>query len=56
VVCGGDGGGMMCGGVGFFLAWLTLATSYRDTDHGDWTVQNDDDPLKNLVRPAIPLT
>ncbi|MCW2913427.1 MAG: hypothetical protein JWN52_1495 [Actinomycetia bacterium] len=56
VVCGGDGGGMMCGGAGFFLAWLTLATSYRDTDHGDWTVQNDDDPLKNLVRPAIPLT
>ncbi|MBN2495303.1 MAG: hypothetical protein JXR96_11970 [Deltaproteobacteria bacterium] len=25
---GGDGGGMICGGVGFFLGWLTLATSY----------------------------
>jgi hypothetical protein len=25
---GGDGGGMICGGVGFFVGWLTLATAY----------------------------
>jgi hypothetical protein len=25
---GGDGGGMLCGGAGFFVGWLTLATAY----------------------------
>lgn len=25
---GGDGGSMVCGGAGFFLGWLTLATAY----------------------------
>jgi hypothetical protein len=25
---GGDGGSMICGGAGFFVGWLTLATSY----------------------------
>ena len=25
---GGDGGSTICGGVGFFLGWLTLATAY----------------------------
>lgn len=25
---GGDGGGTICGGAGFFLGWLTLATAY----------------------------
>lgn len=25
---GGDGGGMICGGAGFFVGWLTLATAY----------------------------
>jgi hypothetical protein len=25
---GGDGGGRICGGTGFFLGWLTLATAY----------------------------
>lgn len=27
---GGDGGSTICGGVGFFLGWLTLATAYFD--------------------------
>lgn len=27
-VRGGDGGTMVCGGAGFFIAWLTLATAY----------------------------
>ena len=29
---GGDGGCMICGGTGFFLGWLTLATAYFDED------------------------
>lgn len=29
---GGDGGGSICGGVGFFMAWLTLATFYFEDD------------------------
>jgi hypothetical protein len=28
VTRGGDGGGMICGGIGFFVGWLTLATAY----------------------------
>jgi hypothetical protein len=32
VTRGGDGGGMICGGVGFFVGWLTLATAYFE-DH-----------------------
>lgn len=35
-VCGGDGGGATCGGSGFFVGWLTLATAYRDEDFGAW--------------------
>lgn len=30
VLCGGDGGSALCGGYGSFLAWLSLATAYRD--------------------------
>lgn len=29
---GGDGGGAICGGAGFFLGWLTLATGYFSED------------------------
>jgi hypothetical protein len=29
---GGDGGMRVCGGVGFFVAWLTLATSFFEPD------------------------
>jgi len=29
---GGDGGCNICGGVGFFLGWLPLATAYRNPD------------------------
>ena len=28
VTRGGDGGGNICGGAGFYIAWLTLATAY----------------------------
>jgi len=29
---GGDGGGTVCGGAGFFVGWLTLATAYFEKD------------------------
>jgi len=32
VTRGGDGGGMICGGAGFYIGWLTLATAYFE-DH-----------------------
>lgn len=33
VLRGGDGGSSMCGGAGFFLSWLSLATAYWDTSY-----------------------
>lgn len=53
---GGDGGCNICGGAGFFLGWLPLATSFRDSNRGGWFV-----PDKNVaddycrVRRVIPL-
>ncbi|MEV4755531.1 hypothetical protein AB0J86_10510 [Micromonospora sp. NPDC049559] len=55
VVCGGDGGGMLCGGAGGFLSWLTLATAYRDVEHGRWAHERDGDASGLLLRPVIPL-
>ncbi|WP_117670182.1 hypothetical protein [Micromonospora sp. MW-13] len=56
IVCGGDGGGATCGGMGFFLGWLTLATAYRDAGFGAWL--NSDDGYVNelLLRPVIDLS
>jgi hypothetical protein len=55
IVCGGDGGGATCGGSGFFLGWLTLATAYRDKDFGDWFASNDGYADEILTRPVIDL-
>ncbi|GAA2580067.1 hypothetical protein GCM10010399_07320 [Dactylosporangium fulvum] len=55
VVCGGDGGSAVCGGVGSFLSWLTIATAYRDV-HYAAEVASDDNFGTMRVRPAIPLT
>ena len=55
VVCGGDGGSVVCGGAGSFLSWLTIATAYRDTHYGA-KVANDDTFGIMRLRPAIPLT
>ncbi|GIE86054.1 hypothetical protein [Actinoplanes regularis] len=55
VVCGGDGGSVVCGGAGSFLSWLTIATAYRDTVYGD-DVASDDSFGTMRIRPAIPLT
>jgi hypothetical protein len=55
VVCGGDGGSVVCGGAGSFLSWLTIATAYRDT-HYAAEVANDDSFATMRLRSAIPLT
>lgn len=55
VVCGGDGGGMVCGGHGEFVSWLTIATAFRDTDYAAWRQQDADLVGQMFVRPAIPL-
>jgi hypothetical protein len=34
---GGDGGCNICGGVGFFLGWLPLATAFREPGAGTWS-------------------
>ncbi|MFF3867770.1 hypothetical protein [Micromonospora sp. NPDC001898] len=56
IVCGGDGGGATCGGSGFFLGWLTLATAYRDTNFGLWLNSKDRYVDRLLLRPVIDLT
>lgn len=53
VVCGGDGGGMICGGAGFFLGWLTLATSFRDTHYANWLAENAEHVDQMYLRPVI---
>ncbi|MEU1755188.1 hypothetical protein ABZ436_21390 [Micromonospora matsumotoense] len=55
VVCGGDGGVAACGGSGFFLGWLTLATAYRDGDFGRWLASDDGYADETLTRPVISL-
>jgi hypothetical protein len=54
VVCGGDGGSVVCGGAGSFVSWLTIATAYRDTYHAA-AVASDDTYGTMRLRPAIPL-
>lgn len=55
IVCGGDGGGATCGGTGFFLGWLTLATAYRDKDFGAWVGSDDQSVTELLIRPVVEL-
>jgi hypothetical protein len=31
---GGDGGAATCGGAGFFMSWLSLATAYLEPELG----------------------
>jgi hypothetical protein len=52
VVCGGDGGGMVCGGSGFFLGWLTLATAYRDKSFSAWLSSKDGFIGELRIRPV----
>lgn len=55
VVCGGDGGSMICGGVGSFVSWLTVATAYRDPDFATFLQEDEDYVDEMFVRPVIPL-
>jgi hypothetical protein len=36
ILRGGDGGGMICGGAGFFLGWIPLASAYVDPSGDYW--------------------
>jgi hypothetical protein len=51
VVCGGDGGGTICGGAGAFVSWLTIATAYRTLLCPRCAENN----ARIYLRPAIPL-
>lgn len=52
LVRGGDGGSSICGGVGFFMGWLPLASAYLDKESIGWL----DADLSNLrVRRVIQL-
>ncbi|MEH0827446.1 MULTISPECIES: hypothetical protein [unclassified Micromonospora] len=55
VLCGGDGGAALCGGYGPFLAWLTLATAYRDPELAE-AVHDGDLMEETPVRPVLQLT
>ena len=55
VVCGGDGGGVLCGGAVGFVAWFTLATAYRNAEYAAWLVEEAEYVEQMLVRPAIEL-
>lgn len=52
---GGDGGCAVCGGVGYFLGWLPLATAYFE---GEMSLRPDDgviDPEFEFARRVMPL-
>ncbi|WFE66436.1 hypothetical protein [Micromonospora sp. WMMD714] len=55
VVCGGDGGVTACGGSGYFLGWLPLATAYRDEEFGRWLASADGYADEILTRPVLDL-
>lgn len=55
IVCGGDGGAATCGGTGFFVGWVTIATAYREPEFGAWLNSEDAYVDELLVRPVIDL-
>jgi hypothetical protein len=54
VLCGGDGGEVLCGGYGPFLAWLALATAYREPDLAA-AIYDGGLTGETPVRPVLPL-
>lgn len=54
VMCGGDGGVNICGGAGFFLGWLPLATAYWDDSILEW-LDEEPDLSNSFMRRVIPL-
>jgi hypothetical protein len=54
VTCGGDGGTMICGGSGFFLGWLGLATAFRDPEFAEFAEQDPETTHGSyFVRPVL---
>lgn len=51
-VRGGDGGVNICGGVGFFMGWLPLASAYCDPNFDVWMEEG---IRPNFVRRVVPL-
>jgi hypothetical protein len=47
---GGDGGCNICGGAGFFLGWLPLATAFRGPTPSGWRSQGWSDANVSCVR------
>lgn len=65
VTCGGDWGRAICGTYGYFLGWLTLASSYRDIYYDVPEGEEDSDEsdgedggylYRMLLRPVIQLS
>jgi hypothetical protein len=56
VVCGGDGGVAICGGAGFLLGWITIATAFRDVAFGEWLNSEAGYVDELFVRPVIDLS
>lgn len=52
---GGDGGCMICGGVGYFVGWLTLATAYFEEDACKYDPDQAFTPGYTVARRALPL-
>jgi hypothetical protein len=52
---GGDGGCTICGGYGFFVGWLTLATACGEADALRYFDTDIQDISGNIMRCVIPL-
>ncbi|MCC3469498.1 MULTISPECIES: hypothetical protein [unclassified Microcoleus] len=52
---GGDGGCTICGGYGFFVGWLTLATAYGEADALWYSAEDLKNISGNIMRRVIPL-
>lgn len=52
VLCGGDGGTMICGGAGQFMSWLTLATAYQDPYRAEVGEEYEG---QSIIRAVIPV-
>ena len=60
IVRGGDGGSSICGGYGFFMGWLPLATAFIDLSFKEFKEEYEDKDWKGLsefdVRRIYPLS
>lgn len=60
IIRSGDGGSNICGGLGFFMGWLTLATAFIDPYFGQFKAQYEGENWKPIckfnVRRIYPLT